>query len=104
MRNRKQHTARPILELMEPRVAPSVLGIQAHHGQAVAANFAQINNPVKVANAIQHENNEAWKHLQQQQHLVYIHSLQHTPSALPTPEQKAVSEISNIFKSMGKSL
>jgi len=104
MCDRKRQTARPILEPMEHRVAPSVMGIQAHHGQAVAALVGQMNNPVKEAKLSQLENNEALKRLQQQLHMIHIRSMQHTPSALPTPAEKAASEISNIFQSMGKSL
>ena len=102
MSNRKRHTARPILEPMEHRVTPSVMGIQAHHGQAVAAHVGQMNNPIKQAKASQYANNEALKRLQQQEHLVHIHSMQRTPSALPTPAEKAASEISNVFQSIGK--
>jgi len=104
MSNRKRPTAQPILEPMEPRVAPSVMGIQAHHWQAVAAHVGQMQNPIKEAKSSHLGNNEALKRLQQQLHLIQIRSMEHTPSALPTQAEKAVSEISNIFQSMGKSL
>jgi len=93
-----------MLEPMEPRVAPSVMGIHAHHGRAVAAHVGQINNSVKQAEASQHANNEAWKRLQNQLHLIHMRSLEQTPSALPTPAEKAASQISNVFQSIGRSL
>ena len=41
MRNRKRHTAQPMLEAMEPRVAPSVTAVHIHHERVVAAHIAQ---------------------------------------------------------------
>jgi hypothetical protein len=104
MRKGKQHTAQPNLETMEPRVAPSILGILAHQGQTVAAYVGQINNSIKEDKASQHANNEALKLLQHQQYLVHLHSLEQIPSALPTEAEKAASQVSNIFASIGRSL
>ncbi len=104
MCNRKRRSAQPILEPMEPRVALSAIGIHAHHARAVAAHVGQVNGTVKQAEAFERENNEALKRLEQQQHLVYVHSLERTPSALPTEAEKEASQLSNIFKSIGQGL
>jgi len=104
MRDGKRHTAQPVLEPMEPRVVPSVMGIQAHRVQAIVAHIGRMNNPVKQANAFQRENNQALRNLQHQEYLVHVRSLERTPSAAPTPEQKAAGAISNFFKSAGASL
>ena len=104
MCNRKRHTAQPMLELMEGRVVPSALGVSAHHVAAMVAHIGRIKNPVKQASAFQRENYQALKNLQHQEHLVHVRSLERTPSAAPTPEQKAASALSNFFKSAGSSL
>jgi len=80
------------------------MGFYAHHEQAIAAHVGQMNNPIEQAKMSQHANNEALKRLQQQLHLVQLRAIMRTPSALPTPAEKAASEVSNIFQSMGKSL
>ena len=91
MRNRKRHTAQPMLEPMEPRVVPSVTGIHAHHEQVVAAHVGQMHDSVKEATASPRENNKALKQLQQQEYLVHVRSLERTPSALPTAAEQAAS-------------
>jgi hypothetical protein len=104
MCNRKRRIAQPMLESMEPRVVPSAVSIHAGEGHAVPANVAQMNETVKQAKASQRKNNEALQRLQHQQHIIYVHSLERTPSAAPTEAQKVASSISNLFKNLGQSL
>ena len=104
MRSRKRFSAQPILEPMEPRVVPSAMVMQAHQGHVVAAHVHQIDNSQKPARAVQIENNQALRSLRQQQHLVHVHALEHTPSAIPTKAEQAASAVSNFFKSAAQSL
>ena len=100
MRNRKRHTAQPMLEPMEPRVVPSVTGIHAHHEQAVAAHVGQMNDSAKAAAASQRENNEALQHLQQQEYLVHDHALWSARLRPYPPQPNSGEPISNFFKSL----
>jgi len=104
MCNRKRHTAQPTLELMEGRVVPSALGVSAHRVAAMVAHIGRMHNPVKQASAFERENYQALKNLEHQEYLVHVRSLERTPSAAPTPEQKAESAVSNFFKSAASSL
>jgi hypothetical protein len=104
MRNRKRHSARPVLEAVEPRVAPSSMGIQAHHRADVVAHVVPISNPARLAEQSQRANDKAIKRLEDQLAQIYVRSLQHTPSAIPTKAEQEASQVSNVFKSIGQSL
>jgi hypothetical protein len=104
MRNRNRRAARPNLETVEPRVVPSAIGIHGRHMQDVAAHVGQVNRSIKQAEDFQRENEQALKRLQRQEHQVYVHSLERTPSALPTEAEKRASQVSDIFKSIGQGL
>jgi hypothetical protein len=104
MRNRKRRAAQPILEQMETRVVPSALSIHAHHEQAVAAHVGRANDSVAQTKASQRENNKALKQLRQQEHLVYVHSLEKIPSALPTKAEQEATQTSSFVKSLESAL
>jgi hypothetical protein len=99
MRNRKRHTAQPMLEPMEPRVAPSVTSIHIHHERAVSAHVSDMS-VAKTDAASQRQNAAALRNLQQQLNVVHAHALERTPSAIPTAAEQRATQISNIFKSL----
>ncbi len=103
MRNRKRHTAQPMLETMEPRVAPSVAGIHVHHERVVAAHVAHVSVTKETAES-PHKNNEALRNLEQQIKVVQEHALERTPSAIPTAAEQRATQVSNIFKSLESAL
>jgi hypothetical protein len=103
MRNRKRHTAQPMLEPMEPRVAPSVTAIHVHHERAIAAHVGHVS-PVKDVKVSPHDNNKAWRNLQQQLAVVHAHALERTPSAIPTAAEQQATQVSNVFKSLESAL
>jgi hypothetical protein len=104
MRNRKRPATQPMLESMEPRIAPSTLVIHAHHEQVVSAHVGRMNDSVAQAKASQRENNKALKLLQQQENLVHVHSLEKIPSALPTKAEQQAQETSSFVKSLESAL
>ncbi len=81
MRNRKRRCARPMLESMEPRVVPSVVGIVSHHHpeKVAPAHVGQVSTSVREANASERKNNEALRSLEQQEHLVEVHAREKSP-------------------------
>ncbi len=104
MSKRKRHTAQPMLEPMEPRVAPAAIGIHAYHEQAVEAHVGRIHNSAAQANASQRANNKALELLHQQQNLVHVHSLERIPSALPTKAEQEAAQTSSFVKSLQSAL
>jgi hypothetical protein len=89
---------------MEPRVVPSVTGLSAHHARHVSAHVGQATSSAKAATASEQQNNKALKQLRQQQHLVYVHSLEHVASALPTKAEQEAGKVSSVLKSIEQSL
>ena len=104
MHNRKRRAVQPMLEAMEHRVVPSALGVHAHHEQAVTAHVGRMDSSVTQTKASERENNKALKQLQQQEHLVYVHSLEKIPSALPTKAEQEASQASSFVKSLESAL
>jgi hypothetical protein len=93
-----------MLESIEPRVAPSGVGLHIHHERVVAAHVGRVDNSIKFVEASERKNNEALKRLLHQLEMIHIRSLERTPSALPTKAQQVASKLSNLFKSIGQSL
>jgi hypothetical protein len=104
MNNRKQRTAQPMLDPMEIRLAPSSIAISAHQVQAVAAHVDRMHNPAIQAKAGERANNQALNTLKQQEHLVYVHSLERIPSALPTKAEQVATQTSAFMKSLQSAL
>jgi hypothetical protein len=101
MCNRKRRIHRPELEGMELRLAPSAITIVAGvHHKAVLAEVRVAHTSNKHVKPSEQKNNEALKSLQQQQHLVDVHSRERTPSALPSKAQQQATEVSNLFKNL----
>ncbi len=104
MRDRKRRNVRPSLEMVEERVVLSAIGHLAHRAEVVAAHVNTVNHAVEKADAAAQLNSEALARLQHQEQLIHMRSLEHKPSALPTPAEQRASQVSNIFSSIGKSL
>jgi hypothetical protein len=104
MRNRKRRNVQPTLEMVEARVVLSTVGHLAHRAEVVAAHVNTVNRAVDKADASARLNSEALARLQSQEQLIHERSLEHRPSALPTPAEQRASQVSNLFGSIGKSL
>ncbi len=104
MCKRNRRTLQPMLEPMEPLVAPSVTVIHVHQGRPVTSHVDQINKSAEKTKGTQHALNEGLTRLRQQLSLIHTRSLERTPSAVETPAEKVKTETSSLFKSVLASL